>query len=232
VWLATRRKGLTAAILAASCVGLGSSGTSRIALRVRDFTPCPDARLDPSVCTVADGAYLSYDRSFNPARAALILVDAWAIDQHTNPDLMRRVDANVRSSLSGLLEAIRADGRFLVVHYANGRAIHPTVQPRSNEVVANTGEQVLEALKARRVKTLIYAGYAGNMCVVNRPLGVLSARLVHGYRNIIVVRDASLSVEPPEWKGRGLAHQAAMLFLEVNDYAVTTTVAEVKKALR
>jgi hypothetical protein len=181
---------------------------------------------------VADGAYLSYDRSFNPARAALILVDAWAIDQHTNPDLMRRVDASVRSSLSGLLEAIRADGRFLVVHYANGRAIHPTVQPRSNEVVANTGEQVLEALKARRVKTLIYAGYAGNMCVVNRPLGVLSARLVHGYRNIIVVRDASLSVEPPEWKGRGLAHQAAMLFLEVNDYAVTTTVAEVKKALR
>ena len=229
-----RWKGLAAAILAASCAGPGTADAAarRIPLRVRDFTPCSDARLDPSACAVGDGAYLSYDLTINPRRAALILVDVWAMDQHANRDLMSRVDANVRSSLAVLLESVRADGRILIVHYANGRTIHPMVKPRPSEVVARTDAEALEALKTRRVTTLIYAGYSGNMCVANRPLGVLSARLLHGYRNIIVVRDASLSIEPAEWKSQRLAHQGAMHFLELNDYAVTTTVAHIKQALR
>jgi nicotinamidase-related amidase len=181
---------------------------------------------------VNDGEYLSYDREIDPATTALILVDVWAVDQHANRDLMQRIDTNVRSSLLALLKAVRADGRMLIVHYPNRRKIHPAVRARSGEVVANTGEEALAALRSRRVTTLIYAGYAGNMCLANRPLGVLSAYLLHGFRNIIVVRDASLSIEPPQWENQGLAHQGAMLFLEMNDYAATTTVADVEQALR
>jgi hypothetical protein len=59
----------------------------------------------PQVCAASDGDYLSYDREIDPATAALILVDAWAIEQHANRDLMQRVDTNVRSSLLRLVKA-------------------------------------------------------------------------------------------------------------------------------
>lgn len=226
------QRSLAVAVLAASFVaptaGAGRAGT--VSLRVRDFTPCPDKRLPPSVCAVNDGDYLLYDREIHPATTALILVDVWA--EHANRDLMQRIDTNVRSSLLTMLKAVRADGRMLIVHYPNRRKIHPAVRTRSGEVVANTGEEALAAVRSRQVTTLIYAGYAGDMCLANRPLGVLSAYLLHGYRDIIVVRDASLSIEPPEWKNQGLAHQGAMLLLELNDYAVTTTVADVEQSLR
>jgi nicotinamidase-related amidase len=88
--------------------------------------------------------------------------------------------------------------------------------------------QVFEELRNRGIKTLIYAGYVTNMCVLVRPIGMIQAKGQNF--NVILVRDATIAVETPESLYGEWAHKMAVRFVELN-FGYTTTVEDFRIAV-
>jgi nicotinamidase-related amidase len=152
----------------------------------------------------------------------LILMDIWA--GQPNDEHRERMEANIRSRLLPLVSAAREHG-ILIVHSPHGRAIHDMVRPLPGEVIVDGPDeraQLNTVLAQRGIEYLLHAGYASNTCILNRPTGIISLAR-DGYRDrIILVRDASLAVEAPEFAERKLSHKVIVFTVELNRGATTT----------
>jgi nicotinamidase-related amidase len=132
-------------------------------------------------------------------------------------------EVNIRDKLYPLLQEARKAG-ILVIHASHGKPVHPWATPLEGEMVLEDqydAYQVFEELRNRGIKTLIYAGYATNMCVLVRPIGMIQAKEQNF--NVILVRDATIAVETPESLDGEWAHKMAVRFVELN-FGYTTTV--------
>lgn len=196
-----------------------------IHLKVEDF----QAAVDPvKFDTEEDGHYVEYTEEIPISQLVLILIDVWS--EHPNDGWREREEANVRVKLLPLLKAVRKR-QILIVHSPHSRQIHKLVRPLSGEVVVNGPDEQAQLLKLLRqggVKYLLYAGYASNMCVLNRPTGIIEMSK-HGYQ-IILVRDASIAIEAPEFFDEKMTHKMVAYMVELN-WGETTTVNAVVDAL-
>ncbi len=176
--------------------------------------------------TERDGFYEFRTLNLLTDEIALILIDVWAY--HPNDGFMARQEENVRNRIVPLLQAARDLG-IVVIHAPHGNPIHPEVHPRDGEIVLNEYDYitVFNNLRNRGIKTLIYAGYASNMCVLVRPIGIIQAKGQNF--DVILVRDATIAVEAPESLDGKWAHEMSVLFVELN-FGYSTTVNEFQRA--
>ena len=94
------------------------------------------------------------------------------------------------------------------------------VEPAGDDIVISTGKELHAVCSGRRIKHLVYAGFATNICVLDREYGVLSMKRL-GY-NIIFVRDATTAVESSETVDDLSATRAAVFYIEIK-VGVTVT---------
>lgn len=198
---------------------------SVLPLRVRKFQQTADlSRFD----TERDFSFTFKTMSLPVRETAVVLIDVWA--SHPNDGLAERINQNIQAKLLPLVKAARKAG-LLIIHAPHGLPVHPSVKPLLGEIILNDydADLVFAQLKRKGIKTLIYAGYAVNMCVVNRPIGIIEASR-RGF-NIILVRDATIALETPESLNSEWAHKMAVNMIEIN-WGWTTTVDEFIKAVQ
>ena len=73
------------------------------------------------------------------------------------------------------------------------RSIVPEVEPRDGDCVIFDGAQLHGVLAERRVHTLLYAGFAANMCVPHRDYG-MRAMGKRGY-DVVLIEDCTTAIE-------------------------------------
>lgn len=71
--------------------------------------------------------------------------------------------------------------------------IAPEMEPQQGDVVVRTGEELHHILERRRILWLFYAGFAANVCMLNRDYG-MKAMSGRGFE-IILIRDATTGIE-------------------------------------
>jgi len=186
-----------------------------IHLAVRDVVQRNDSDVRD---TETDWELVDEQIEFNASRAALLLVDVWAL--HPSSGVAERMNTVTSRKIAPLLDAWREAG-LPVIHASHGRAIHPVAIPRSDELVLVDGNRrvLWKAIRAANIDTLVYAGHSSNMCIPFRPIGIQnSSRWVE---NAIFVRDASVAVSgthDPE-----LVHDMAVYQIELMWGSSTTT---------
>lgn len=209
-------------------------GGTFIMLRLRTVND-PEKGNPPELKKAPYGGYWSQDIPLS--QMALVLIDTWASQEDS--EIMDRIDRNIREKLLPLLEAARKHG-ILIIHAAHNHPIHKLIKPLPGEIVLGSSaedkinnlsetDQLVNIMKERNIKFLTYAGYVSNMCVLTSGAGLLNMR-ERSYMNIFV-RDASIAMEMPELLPQELTHAATVFLIELNKWAVTTTVNDMLSAL-
>ena len=95
--------------------------------------------------------------------------------------------------------------------------------------MVSTGDELHAFCRERRIKHLVYAGFATNICVLYRDYGVMAMRK-RGY-NIVFIRDATTGVESSETVDGLWAARAAIFYIEIK-VGVTVMAEEFLSACR
>ncbi len=93
------------------------------------------------------------------------------------------------------------------------RDIHPAVRPQPGDFVIATGPQLHRLCRFFRILHLFYAGFAANMCVLDRDYGI-RAMARRGY-NCILLRDCTTAIEADETVGKLELTEAAIWDVEM-----------------
>lgn len=179
-------------------------------------------------CTEGDDHYEHLAQELPLGECAIILIDVWANEQEGSEWCLHR-----KQMIVPLLELARESG-ITVIHAFHGREVAADCAPVEGELVidssnrADDKEELNEFLRARNISNLLYAGYATNMCLINRPAGIINmSRLDY---NVILLRDCTLAVETPESMEGHWAREMAVHMIECN-WGSTTTLDELRQAL-
>jgi len=124
-----------------------------------------------------------------------------------------------------LLEFARENDIEVIFANGEGWKLHPDLRAyEHNELVTESANELDEYLKARNIDTILYAGYATNVCILVRPTGMRAMNDL-GY-NVVLIEDVSLS--GPEV---GYTHEQAIS--EINEwFGGTTTFDELRGLAR
>ena len=176
-----------------------------------------DMALKGSLPYRAERVY-TFRRTIDPARHAVVVMDPWTYGAND------RLSASFRGVLEGKViplvrQAIERGHPVIVLTATPGlKAYNPRIHP-ALEALAERGEitqlfheeydddRFAGYLRVRGIKALIYTGFASNMCVVGRPMGMIPMGH-HGFK-IYFVPEASAAVEYPETRGTGAVHEAS-----------------------
>jgi nicotinamidase-related amidase len=88
------------------------------------------------------------------------------------------------------------------------------VAPEPEEPIVHQTAQFDRVLRERGIVNLIYAGFATDMCILNAP-GGMGPMFGQGYR-VILVRDATIGVEPPDFLEERIATRWGIRFHETH----------------
>jgi nicotinamidase-related amidase len=120
-----------------------------------------------------------------------------------DPDWPASGAAWVRELVEPAVQQLRAD-----------RRIHPLCEPLADEPVVADGGQLHAVLKAERRSVPFFAGFAANLCVLNRDYGM---RAFHGRGyGTVLVRDGTVAIEAASTAERGLLLEASIVEAEMN----------------
>jgi nicotinamidase-related amidase len=99
--------------------------------------------------------------------------------------------------------------------------IAPEMEPQEGDVVIRTGEELHTILEKRRILWLFYAGFATNVCMLNRDYA-MKAMANRGFE-IILIRDATTGIEAAHTVDSLRQTEASISIAEFNiGYSVTT----------
>jgi nicotinamidase-related amidase len=205
----------------------GELGDHRtIALKTRRFKAAVD---ENKFDTELSSSYVFSKQVINLNEAALVLIDVW--ETHPNDGWLERAKKHMKQKLLPLLQLAR-DNRMLIIHAPHGKKIAKEMKPLSNEVVLDaelSGRvRFKKYLENNGIKTLLYAGYVSNWCVLHRPIGIIGMRLA-GY-NVILIRDCTIAFETPETLSGEWANKVTINMIEIY-WGATTTLDELDRAL-
>jgi len=88
------------------------------------------------------------------------------------------------------------------------------VAPLPGEPIVYTTKQFDHILRKCGIVNLIYAGFATDMCILNAPGGI-GPMFGLGYR-VLLIREATLGVEMPDWFEERIATRWAIRFMETH----------------
>jgi len=88
------------------------------------------------------------------------------------------------------------------------------VAPEPGEPIVHQTSQFDRILRERGIVNLIYAGFATDMCILNAP-GGMGPMFGLGYR-VILMRDATIGVEPPDFLDNHIATRWAIRYHEAH----------------
>jgi nicotinamidase-related amidase len=74
--------------------------------------------------------------------------------------------------------------------------VAPAVRPHPGDVMIATTEQFDQWLREREITTLLYTGFATNLCILESPAAMKPMR-ERGYR-CVILREATMAVEFPD----------------------------------
>ena len=101
------------------------------------------------------------------------------------------------------------------------RSIHPAVVPRAGDFVIATGDQLHRLCRQRGILYLFYAGFATNICVLDRDYGLRAMR-ERGYA-LVLLRDATTGVEARDTYPTLACTNVMIHQFELRDVAGTVT---------
>lgn len=172
--------------------------------------------------------YADYVQELILDECALILIDVWVPKQEEVC-----VEQNQKEKLVPLLELARENG-IKIIHANHGRDVSDALKPVEGEFELEASSDrdmlpmLIESLRENNIENLFYAGYATNMCVLNRPVGIINMSR-RGY-NTILLRDCTKAVETPESSEGEWARKMAVHMVECN-WGSSSTLQELKNAL-
>lgn len=208
----------------AFCVGMGYPGVTAEAFRImcEMIRPALDAAREGglAVCHVQDTRIARHYPQWSdeaPRSAAESAIPTAAATREAIPGHRK-----------AMLE--RAHG----VEYAERSGLAamdfpPVVAPLPGEPIVHQTAQFDRILRERGIVNLIYAGFAADMCILNAP-GGMGPMFGLGYR-VILIRDATIGVEPPDFLGERIATRWGIRFHE-SHWGDTITTAEFIAACR
>jgi nicotinamidase-related amidase len=195
-------------------------------LNTRTYIPAGSA---DSYTTERDGTYDYKPWNLDLNTTALVLIDTWG--GHPNKGWAERAHNITVTKLVPLL-ALARKHKMLIIFSPNGGGIDTAVCPREGEINLNdaglsTTEAFHQFLKGKGIKTLLYAGYASNWCLLNRPSGIFwMAQLDY---NIILIRDATIAFETAETLDGEYANKVVINMIE-SEWGRSTTLDDLTKA--
>ncbi len=164
----------------------------------------------------ADGVWSTQPKTLSLSSAVAIIIDPWTKDPGTGLGWnARRID-NIDQKLRPTLDALRKVGMRLI-YAPHDEEIHPSVAPQPGDMVlpgSLNGSFLAQILRQGGIGTLIYMGYASNMCVLFRECGLLN--MAKEKFDILYVRDASIAVEMKETLDEEWIHQSVVNLIETN----------------
>jgi hypothetical protein len=105
------------------------------------------------------------------------------------------------------------------------RRIMPVLEPEPEDLVVVDGAQLHRLCRHRRILHLLYAGFAANICVLNRDYGIRAMSLQRRY-DVILIRDCTSAVETHDTVQDELMLKIAVRTVEMdfgNSYGASTT---------
>jgi nicotinamidase-related amidase len=187
--------------------------------------------IDPIIYeTEADNRYEYTKIPFDPQNAAIVLIDVW--DRSWLDGFGERANLNVLEKLLPALEYARSIGMTVVhCHHLSTSPykINPYMNVLPGEYSFDGPDELNELdsmLRSKGINTVFFAGYATNMCILARPVGVAHfATRTSGYTRILL-RDATEAAEFPQQYPLGTMRDAAIAIIEMNKWAYTASVDE------
>jgi hypothetical protein len=153
---------------------------------------------------VGEGVY-SYDRMLSVGNTALIVMDPWEdagsqrLNQHFNPIITAKLLPLITKAIDiGMPVIVLTNAPLANVDYSN--KVHPAIKRLAEAGMLRIifhqdtdGNRFSAWLKGQGIDSLIYSGFASNMCVIGRDLGMIpmSSR---GFR-LFFVPEASAAIE-------------------------------------
>ena len=89
--------------------------------------------------------------------------------------------------------------------------VAPTVKPQPSDAMVVTTEEFDEWLQARGIATLIYTGFAANLCILDSPCAMKAMNSL-GYR-CILLREGTMAIEFPD-QPPGMHTDVALRYVE------------------
>ena len=144
----------------------------------------------------------------------------YLLDDDELPGAARSQNGAVRAANPGWQRerAERTHGRGYQEWDGWGRMrIAASCEPEAGDQVIVTGRQLDRICRRRRIKNLVYTGFATNMCIMHSAAATVEM-LGYGYK-IFLIREATLAVEYPEtWEARLVTQTALKEFqLKIGD---------------
>ncbi|MBL4889628.1 MAG: isochorismatase family protein [Candidatus Lindowbacteria bacterium] len=164
-------------------------------------------------------------------RTALLLIDVWA--GHPNDGWKERTNQLIDSKIAPLIKTARDNG-ILVIHAPHDSEIADAATPVAGEIVMKETlypEETLELdryLKERGITTVIFAGFASNLCLLNRPVGLINVRRL-GYETILL-RDCTIAYETAETLEEEWTNKVIIDLVEIQ-WGMTSTLSDLTNAL-
>lgn len=171
---------------------------------------------------VREGIY-SFKRSISNTKSALIVMDPWA-DNGSN-FLNSYYENTFQTSLLPLIKKAIALGIPVLIltnspdiDDAYSAKVHPELEKLATQGVVNiifhqstNSDLFSQWLRGMSIDTLIYSGFASNMCLIGRDLGMIPMQ-IKGFR-LFFVPEASAAVEFAESWNDGQIHKSTTIII-------------------
>jgi len=180
--------------------------------------------------TEMDSVYLTEPKTVDLDKAAIVLIDVW--DSHPNEGWIERVYENMEAKIKPLLEVARQNN-ITILHANHGEKMWKGInlgvdEFNISEAGIETSDEFSEYLKSKGIETLFYAGYATNLCLMFRDVGMLKMH-DQGF-DIVLLRDCTIGWESPRSLDGEWAKKVSIDMVE-NFIGKTITLDEFEKAI-
>lgn len=178
--------------------------------------------------TESDNRYVQRVFTVDPRKSALILIDVWA--SHPNDGWLARANRNIQEYLGPAVDAARRAG-MTIIHAPTNQRINPRIGVLSGEFIIDSqnpiddGAEVLTILRARGIKTVFYAGYATNACMVGKGASLMHVFFKAPDLQYVLLQDATIAFEMPDTLEHETTKKAFLIFammLGGSNVAMTT----------
>lgn len=158
-----------------------------------------------------------FERTISPRETAIVVMDPWAdmASTHLNEYFGEIAESRILPFVNKALE--RGHPVLVLTNDPETVKYNTKIHPELTTLAANDkinvlfhqdfdGKKFADCLSSQGVDSLIYIGFASNMCILGRRTGMIPMRL-HGFK-LFIVPEASAAIETRDSWGDQSLHRA------------------------